>query len=257
MDANDALRSLGLIMLAVEVAVCLLALYRRLWERLPLFTGYLVLVAAADLARLIAYDGWGARSAAYGYTYWSTQIALVFTRGAALADVCRAALEPYRGVWHLTRWLLIAVCAAMLTLAALRTQATTMITSYLIFVERELEFVIVVSLLALLVLSRYYGVMLDRPLGGIAMGLAFYASVVITTSSIITGPVAMPWWAVSLLRTAAFAGALGFWAYALRMPLPETAAPVLGTVEAYERETQMVSDRMRSLNARLLELMKR
>jgi len=248
------IRYLGLLF---EVGVCVLALLRRLWRILPFFTGYLVLLVLIDLARQWVLLQAGYSSRLYSWAFWMTQWVLVVARGAALADICRAALSAYAGIWQLARYLLAGATTVMLAAAALRTGSTPGIVSYVIYVERELEFAIVVTLLLLLILSRYYGVELNRPLDGIAMGLAFYSSVVITTSGILAGPGALPWGLYDALREVAYDVALAFWAYALRAPVPHPARPVLGTVDSYERNSRMVSDRMRGLNARLLELMKR
>jgi hypothetical protein len=257
MDIRDPGLLWALTFVPFEMGVCGLALMRRLWRILPFFTAYLVLMVLVEAARLAVMLRAGYASHLYSWIYWMTQPLLILARGAALADVCRAALSAYSGIWQLARYLLAGATMVMLATAALRTGSTPGIASYVIYVERELEFAIVVTLLLLLVLSRYYGVDLNRPLGGIAMGLAFYSSVVITTSGIITGPVALPWWLFSAVRNFAYDVALGFWAYSLRRPISVPTRPELGTVEAYERDSRLVSDRMRTVNARLLELMKR
>jgi hypothetical protein len=257
MDIGDPGHLLGLAAVTFEVVVCVLALARRLWRTLPFFVAYLVLLVLVDVTREAVLLQFGFASHSYSWTYWMTQALLLLARAAALADVCRAALAAYAGIWQLARYLLGGATMVMLAAAALRTGATPGIVSYAMYVERELEFAIVVTLLLLLGLSRYYGVGLDRPLGGIAMGLVFYSSVVITTSSIMSGPVPLPWWLYSALRSAAYSVALGFWGYALRAPIQLPARPEMGTVDSYERNSRMVGDRMRALNARLLEFMKR
>jgi len=257
MDIAESQKLFSLLLTVVELGVCALALARRVWRMVPLFTGYLVLVVLVDIARwaVAMQSGFGSRT--YSWAYWMTQPLLLLARAAALADVFRAALGLYSGVWQLARYLLAGAATVLLALAAVRTTGTPGITSYVIYVERELEFSIAISLLLLLALSRYYGVALNRPLGGIAIGLAFYSSVVITSSSIMSGPVAMPWWVYSVARDVAYFASLGFWAWALRWPLRETAPPELATLASYERDSRMLSERMRALNARLVELMKR
>jgi hypothetical protein len=257
MDFHDVDQLLTLVLVPVESAVCALAFWRRLWRTLPFFTAYLLLVVIIDGVRWSVILVYGAGSLAHSWTYWMTQPLLMLARGAALADICRAALGLYTGVWQLARYLLGVAVAAMLTLAAVHTGGSSRITSYLVFVERELEFAVVVTLLMLLVLSRYYGVALDRPLGGMAMGFALYSSVVIIDSSILIGPLRLPWIVFSAARSLGYSVALGCWAYALRAPLPAPVRPELSTVESYERNSRVVSGRMRELTARLMDLMKR
>lgn len=242
---------------AGQIAVCLLALVRGLWRRLPWFTAYFLLVIVIDAARWAVRSYQGTASPSYSWTYWMTQPLLILARGAALADVCRAALGQYTGVWQLARYLLAGTAAALLLLAAVQTSGTRGITSYVIFVERELEFAVVITLLLLLVLSRYYGVVLDPPLGGLSLGLAFYSSSVIVASSILIGRFALPWGAFSSVRIAGWDVTLGCWLYALRAPLPAAVQAQLSTVESYEENARVVSGRMRELNARLLAMTRR
>jgi hypothetical protein len=254
---RDLSHALGLVGFMGQIAVCVLAFRRGLWRRLPWFTAYVLLVFVVESARwgVLLYKGEG--SVAHAWTYWMTQPLLLLARAFAIADICRAILGLYTGVWQLARCLLGIALAVMLALAAVRTAASPGIASYILFVERELEFAVVVVLLMLLVLSRYYDVVLHPPLGGLSIGFALYSSVVTISSSILIGPFALPWTAVSEARTASYLAALGIWIYALRAPLPIPVQPQLSTVESYERNSRVVTDRMRELNARLMDLMKR
>jgi len=257
MDFRDLRLALGLLGFLAEIVVCILAVVRGLWRRLPWFTAYVLLVGLVEAARwsVLLYKGQG--SPAHAWTYWMTQPVLLLARAAAIADICRAVLGFYTGVWQLARYLLGIALAVMLTAAAVRTAGAPGIASYILFVERELEFAVVVILLMLLVLSRYYGVVLHPPLRGLALGFALYSSVVIVSSSILIGPFTLSWAAVSEARTTSFFASLAIWIYALRVPLPVPVRPQLSTVESYERNSRMVTDRMRELNARLMDLMKR
>jgi hypothetical protein len=145
----------------------------------------------------------------------------------------------------------------MLGLAAIHSSGRGWMFSYVIFLERELEIAVVISLVALLALSRYYGLALDRPLDGLALGLGLYSSFVIIKDTIILVVRNVPWWWFSLANSLVYAATVGIWIYALWAPLPERARPDLSTVESYERNSRAVSQRMRELNARLSELIKR
>jgi len=256
MDAPQIGQLVGAALAPAQLAVCVLAIVRRLWRILPYFTAYLMLLVLIEGARWAVILGAGMNSPAHMWTYWMTQPVLLFARGAALADVCRAALGLYTGVWRFARTLLILSAAFMVAFAVIHMGETARVTSYLIFLERELEFAVLLSLLLLLVMSRYYGLTLERPLDGIALGLGFYSSIVIISSSILIGSLNLRWWAFSLARSLAFVVTLGFWAFSLRAPLPERELPEMGTVESYESGSQAVRDRMRELNQRLMGLMK-
>lgn len=239
-----------------ELAICVLALVRRLWRFLPYFVAYLVLLVLIEGARWWAVWVFGGESHAYSWMYWMTQPVLILARAAALADVCRAALGPYRGLWKFARPLLLLAATFMLVFAAVRSSGTHWVFSYLIFLERELEFAIVISLLSLLVLSRYYSMALDRPLNLIALGLGFYSCTVIVRDTIILMALNLQWWWFSLANSIAFTITPGIWLTALWSPLPERARPELSSAESYEENSRVVTGRMRELNERLLNLMR-
>ncbi len=240
-----------------EVIVPPLALVRGLWRQLPGFTAYLLLVLLADALRLATRLYAGDASRSYAWTYWITQAVLVMARATAVADICRAALGYYRGVWHLARSLLAMSACILLGVAAVRTAESSRVSSYIIFVERELEFAVVAVFLLLLVVMRYYTVEVEPPIGGIILGLVLYSTGVIFITTVLTGPPAMPWSLYSSLRIAAFIGALGCWGYALRRPIVQPTRPALSVPAEFERASEAVDQRMRELNARLLQLMKR
>lgn len=257
MNAWQLIQFLGVALAPADAVVCALALVRRLWRFLPYFMAYLVLLVLIEGARSAVILARGVNSPIYAWTWWMTQPVLILARGAGLVDVFRAALGMYAGVWRFARALLALAAAFMLAFAGVHTAGTQRITSYLIFIERELEFAAVMSLLLLLLLCRYYGASLVRPLDGIALGLGFYSSVVIISGSILIGPFTLSVWVVSLARSVSYFVTLGLWAYALWAPLPELERPQLSTVESYEQSGRAVSGRMRELNERLSSLMKR
>ncbi len=240
----------------LELAVCALALRRRLWRILPYFVAYLIVLITVDIGRWAVLLAAGASSRAYSWVYWMTQPVHILARAAALADICRATLGSYTGVWRLARPLLLAAATLLLAVAAIRTSGTGWLVSYLIFLERELEFAVVISLLLLLLFTRYYGLVLERPLDGIALGAGFYSSFVIIKDTIILVVGNQPWAWYSLSHSLAFAITAGIWIYALRAPLPERVQPNMSSIRAYEDDTRAVSERMRELNDRLLKLMK-
>jgi len=239
-----------------EWLVCGLALVRRLWRYLPYFAIYLVLMVLTNTGRWAVMIATGTGSRTYSWVYWMTQPVHILARGAALADVCRVALSPYSGLWRFARPLLMLAATLMLGLAAVYTGGSHWLVSYLVFLERELEFAVVISLLVLLALSRYYGMIVEPPLDGIALGLGFYSSFLIIRDTIILEVLNVPWPILSLASTIAYAATLGIWGFALWGALPERARPVLSTVESYELNTRVVSDRMRELNDRMLKLMR-
>ena len=176
-----------------------------------------------------------------------------------MADVCRAALGQYTGVWRLARLLLVSAATLMVAAAGVRTSGTSAF-SYVLFFERELEVCILLSMIGLLLLSKYYGVSLNEPLRGITFGLAFYSIIVVITNTTISGPLQLPWeayWDIfNIVRMMAFLGALGFWIHALWLPLPETAEANMLPPGEYEEGTVTIMSGIEKLNEYLKDLMK-
>jgi hypothetical protein len=241
----------------LQFVLCFVVIRRRLWQRLPLFTTYILLVFAAELARTWGYLHWGANSLSYAKAYWVSQGILVMARCAALVDICRAALRPYRGVWLLLRWGLAGTAAVMLLRAAERTGEVARVSKFVIFLERELEFVVVVMLVVLLAVSRYYGTRLERPFNVIGLGFTLYSSVAIINNSIQVAKLSVPWELFSQVHSVSFLAALAIWIAALWHALPQEALPEMSTAEEYQRGSQSISTSMRQLNTRLAGLMKR
>ena len=241
---------------ALTILVCAAAARRRLWRMLPFVWWYLVLVLLFDAVRWFTLWHFGQLSAAYSWTYWVTQVVLVFARCAALADVCRAALGQYPGVWRLARLLFVVAIAVMLALEGLREPGF----SYVMFFERELEFAAVAAMFSLLLTSTRYEVSLPRSLKGIVLGLAINSIIVIMGNSIISAPLTLPWeayWkAYGVVRVVAFIAMLSFWLYALWLPVLESHRTELGPPGTYEENAPLLSAKMRYLNDRLTELIK-
>src|SRR5574341_717666 len=94
---------LGAASTLLEVLVCALAIRRKLYLRLPLFTAYLTLMAVREISLWWVYLGPGYESSFNFHYFWVTQAILLAARGVAIAELAWRALCEYRGVWSLAR----------------------------------------------------------------------------------------------------------------------------------------------------------
>ena len=241
----------------VDFFVCALALVRKVWRILPCFAIYAVALVLVVTARWIVLFHWGLRSGAYALTFWMTEPLMIVARAAVLADICRAVLRPYWGIWRLAKPLLMVTATLLLMFAAVRMNQSARMESYILFVERELEFAIVLSLLAILVLSRYYGVSLERPLAGIALGIGFYASYLIMADTIKLYYPQIPQGEFSIAHSIAYTMAEAIWIRTLWAPLPVPVQARLSTAESYEQNSLAVTEGMKEVNERLARLFKK
>jgi len=272
MDPQRLIVVFQLMLAPVDVWICVLAIRRRVWTNLPWFAVYAVALVITGILRwgvfffagTQAVGGWnwdaildnGPLTYSYRLTYWLSQPIMILARAATLADICRTALRPYGGIWRLAKPLLMITATALLGFAAIRSNAGDRMRSYFLLAERELEFAIVFSLLALLVLSRYYGVQLYRPLSGIALGMGLYSSYVIVEYTFRLQNFQIPWWVFSVCGSVAFLTAEVIWLRSLWLPLPATTQPELSTAESYQRNSVAVSEQMKAVTSQLSELMK-
>ena len=121
-----------------------------------------------------------------------------------------------------------------------------------------MEFAVVGMLLALLVICRYYGIVLDRPAPSIILGLALYSSLAIVNNSFLFQLITpfFPQW--SFVRRVSFELAMLVWLSPLLRPLPEPAPePVLAASGLYPELAPALSGRMRELNGKLLNFFQR
>ena len=243
---------------SLEGLVCVLAVRRNLFRRLPLFTAYLVLLLLSEVIRAIPLRLFGLASPQYFWSYWTTDAALLATRGAVIAEISFRVLGPYRGVWRLCQGFLIALGAILICAAALTTRASAWYAPYLILsMDRGLELSIVGVLLFALLFCRHYGVEVDRMIGRIALGLSFYSLVQVANNTAFRESVSnfYPWWAQ--VRVISFEVLLIVWISALWRPLPSAQpAPQLLEPGVYALVSSQVSARLRELNARLEEMLR-
>lgn len=244
--------------LSLEALVCLLALYRGLFRRLPLFTIYLTLLVISEAGGWLAYRFLGRESAATFKIYWILQAMLLLARGAVIAEICRRVLGPYPGIWKLCRGFLVAIGAFLVVAAAIAAHRSgTYITPIVLTAERGLELAIIGILLFALVFCRYYRIRVEPFVALIALGLGLYSAVQVANNTILNQWLSAYFNGWGQVRLFSFKLATLLWFLALRKPLPEAQkAPVLLDQETYNELEPQVSFRLRQLNARLSEMLK-
>jgi hypothetical protein len=242
----------------LELAAAMLAVRNGLFRRLPLFTVYLALVAAREVGWWSIVHGAGYTSRPAFYFYWATQAVLLLARTLVIVELCRSILRPFRGIWALAWRTLMLIASGLVLYAAWATLGKNLwVSVFILTAERGLELAAVAILLALLAISRYYGIRVQALEKMIALGLGFYSGVQVFNNSILREFLGQffGWW--SWVRPGSFQVALLFWLAALRHPVPRVApAPALLPQEIYDDLSPRVSYRLRALNDRLLEMLK-
>ncbi len=240
----------------LAVVVCAFAFYRRLFAWLPFFTSYLGLLLVRDLVLWSVYLGFGYSSAYAFYYFWLSQALLLSARGAAVAELAWRALREYRGIWGFGWRLLSLLALVLLVIAAWDAGGNVhWVPSFILALERGLEFVVAGVLLALLLLGGYYGMPLEPVQRSVALGLCFYSTFQVLNNTLLRQWLRQYFELGNDLRVASTGVALVIWLVALLKPLTAARpAPVLLSQQVYDQVSPRVNYRLRALNQKLLEM---
>jgi hypothetical protein len=267
--------------LGFQIVLCVLVYSRNLQRRLPFFTAYITWLVTKTLALQFVYHHYGFRSPAAYYASWFTTGADLIARSLVIAELCRYELRAYRGIWALT-WRALAVLALLLLghAAVDAWGQPDRLVIYGLTLGRDLGISSIVILLAVLIVSNYYGLSLDPVQEWIAVGMFFFCAVEVVNNSMLRETFTthlFPWffsrymdsWSAmrpaveranasfSAIRSYAFIVSMSIWCFALRRPLPAPARdPRLLPNEIYGELSPAINLRLRAFNDRLQEILK-
>ena len=255
-----------------EIFLCILVYGRGLQRRLPFFVGYATLLLLSTIALELIYLHFGFRSTTYYYADWITTGLDAVGRSLAIAELCHYGLRAYRGVWALAWRFLSAVALVSLGHAAIDAWGQpSWFATYVLTLDRDVEFTSVLVLIALLLICRYYGLALEPLEKWIAVGICLFCVVDAVNKTMLRDLLSSSFSHLSGMQPkieqlnelcntillSAFMISMGIWCLALRKPLPAPAAtPQLLPAGVYEELSPAVNLRLRAFNDRLLELLK-
>lgn len=242
----------------LELAVLILAIRRNLVQRLPLFTIYLGLLIVEEVVMALVYAAFGIRSYAAFYTFWALQSVLVLWRGAAVYELCRVLLAPFAGIWTICRSFLLLTAGTLAVSAYFAaSESGPRLASIISTAARGLELAIVGILIFGLAFCRYYQIRIDRYILWIGLGFGFYSAVQVVNNSFLQHFLLsyFPLW--NGLGVLSFNISTALWCFALWKPLPAPKhSPAMLEPGTYEALVPRMSSRLRTLNARLMEMWK-
>jgi hypothetical protein len=210
------------ISLFLELTVCALALRRRLYLYLPVFTGYIVAVFVRGLLMYWVYGRMGYTSRPAFYSFWGTQAVLLAWRGASIGELAWTASRSYFGFRVILKWLVASISFLLLVQVSwLAIKTPAQLPAFVLALERNLELTAAIILLVLLFLTFHYQIMLSAAQKLIALGLFLYSLVQVVNNAI-SNEWLRPyfhWWEV--VRLVSFHMALVIWLFALKKPLAQ------------------------------------
>lgn len=246
---------------ALEVVVCGVAIRRRLYAYLPIFTSYLALLILRAIFIYVAYRFIGYLSHFAFYAYWISEGILLSARAASIGELIWNACRWYAGLRAMLRWVLAIVTSLLLAQASLAAMAhASRIPPFVLTLEQSLELAAAVSLIILLVFTRFYEVPLHRLQMLLASGLLFYSLVQVANNAISKygAESHFHWW--EGIRSASFCVALAIWLAALAKPLREQSGESIGPDDLERsrilmrrgpRLLQGLHDRLRHVNGEI------
>jgi hypothetical protein len=207
--------------LSLESVVCVLAFWRRLYQRLPVFTSYLTVLMVREVFVYCLYRTAGYNSKWAFYSYWATQALLLAGRGASIGELAWRASRNYPGFRVVLKWALISVALVLLLRAGwVGEENAAAIPQFVLSLERQLELTAATMLFALFLLSSRYEVPFQFPERLVALGLFEYSLVQIVNNAVSRQFLESYFRWGDIIRVASFQVALVIWFLALAKRLP-------------------------------------
>ncbi len=240
---------------ALKLLLFALVFARGLYRRLPLFGVYVALVVVDDFALRWTYHHFGYTSLAAKYEYWSSLGVVLVARALAVAELCWRGLRNSPAVWLIARRVLAIITFAMLVYAVIASaKNSSPAITFLLTVERSLDFGIAVILVALLRLGLRYEVWIGGIERRVLLGFSVFSTFQIVNNTFMKQWMMkyFSWWVSA--SVVSFEVAMLIWIAPLLRPLPPmTAPPTLLSEEESVSMLKQVLERMR----RIAEEMKR
>ena len=260
------------VIVGLEILLCGLVYFRKLYRRLPLFATYTATMLVCSIALAITFSQFGFRSVPSVYASWCAIALTSLARSAAIAELCRASLKAYEGIWALT-WRLLSIMTALFFVhAAIDARGQpNWFTASSMTIERDVEIASAVILVGILLIGKYYRLSIDPLQKLLGLGILVFCIVEFVNNSLvrdllvrggtawtITKPFAEQTWEVwNTVQALAADASIGLWCFALRKPLPaRIESPALLPAEVYRELSPAINLRLRAFNARLVEMLK-
>jgi hypothetical protein len=263
---------LGTLTKGFDILLCVLVFSRHLQKRLPFFSLFAVIMLVTNLATTAVSFYYGYQTWAFFYAWWVAELATLLARSIAIAELCSDVLRAYRGIWALAWRLLGLMALAFLVHAAMDAKGQPhWVDAYGLTLERDWEVASVLILVAMLFISSYYHLPLDRLHKSLVTGLASFCAIQFVSSTILRDSVLLylssriafraqmihmtDIWNTVYILASCFC--IGMWCFALRKPLPEAAKePAMLPRDLYPALTPQINLQLRTFNDRLVELLK-
>jgi hypothetical protein len=234
----------------LEAVVFLLLVFRKQYREFPFFSAYILGVLLQSILLVFSYSKWGYNSYPSARIAWSSQGVVILLRALVVAELCRRMVGPYRGVWGLI-WRTLVGCAALVLSYSLLVSKMSMPVA-IFNAHRGLEITIATVVVAVFLFAAYYGIVPQRRIYFLALGLCFYSCFYVINDSFLEH------WMKSFASVWNFAGTMSFmvslvlWSWGFLIPQTTDARSTsLLPRHVYRTLSPQLNQQLRQVNERL------
>jgi hypothetical protein len=158
---------------ACEIVLIAVMVRRQFYRSHPAFFLYLILALCQSVLGFEVYRIWGFDNIVAARIIWSSQVILICARGVAVFEIARQVLTVYAGIWKMSRRLMIALACIVVGYSLLFSgrRYYTAITN----ANRGMELAVGAIVVLLLLLARYYGVVISVTNRMLCTGFCLYS----------------------------------------------------------------------------------
>jgi hypothetical protein len=244
-----------------QLIVLVLLFSKDSFRKLPFFTVYVALNLSQVAFLVIVYSIRGISTDAIQNLAWYSECVTLFAQAWATTEILKATLRPYQGIWGLVWRSLTGTSIFVVFLVALTTRGDWATHTWF-ELNRGYHLTFAATVIACLVVVRYYSIQVPVAYKMILGGFCFYSCTEILINTVLQTllkrefdayqPIWQTWTMLSFIMV------LFIWVAALWKPLPVDArqAPPPPSDSIYRRLSPEVNERLRELNEKLLRLWK-
>jgi hypothetical protein len=230
------------------------------FHKVPIFTAYVALNLAQIPYLVVVYSTLGVSSVEVRNLAWYSECVTLLAQGWATAEILKATLRPYQGIWGLVWRSLAATSTFVVLLVALTTRGDWAGDKWF-ELNRGYHLTFAATVIVCLLLVRYYSIEVPAAYKWILAGFCFYSCTEILINTLFQAflkkayDAYQPLWQSSTM--VAFVVVAFVWVAALWKPLPADTRQVLLPADSiYQRLSPEINDHLRELNEKLLRLWK-
>jgi hypothetical protein len=242
------------ISVAIQAVIFFVLFFKGYFRKLPFFTGFVAANICQAVFIYIVYVQLGSKSRTAKWVTWLSEPAILILRTLATTEVLRLILKAYRGIWGLVWRVVLVGFGGVLLYAAIESMRN--VPWALAVAYRGFHLAYAVSLVAGLLLIRYYSIPFEPLYKVILAGFCFYSCTIVLANTVgqwvfLRGFLNyQPIWQFAI--TAIYAGIQVAWAVELWKTAPsEESRPRLLTSSLYQQISPQINERLYALNEQL------